>query len=246
VSEQESGLVTGELAARLLMLTRGQFEDYARKGWFKPVSKSPARYQLVEVVQGYLKALKHEQDRPRTQTEAADHIMLSSRRFRELVEEGVLPRVAAGEGYDLGEIRSKYILYQRAQTSGHAHGSNTNALTAERAGLAKEQREAIALKNAVARREYAPVTMMIKGAEIIFSTFRERCLAIPGKIATSCEMRSRGEVEAIMRDELYEALDELSRPILNADRGEVGLGDGGEGADESPLGGETATADDVD
>ena len=55
--------------------------------------------------------------------------------------------------------------------------------------------------------------MVQRSAETIF-TARERVRSMPGKIAAICEMRSRGEVEEIVRSECYEALDELSRPIL--------------------------------
>jgi hypothetical protein len=69
-----------------------------------------------------------------------------------------------------------------------------------------------------------------RGAETIFAAFRERCLSIPGKVAAICEMRSRGEVEQIVRDEVYEALDELSRPILLVDGAPVE--DGNDAASE--------------
>ena len=59
---------------------------------------------------------------------------------------------------------------------------------------------------------------------IIFGAFRKRCLSIPGKIAAICEMRLRGEIEEIIRGEIYEALDELSRPILPVDGGAVAGG----------------------
>jgi hypothetical protein len=38
-------------------------------------------------------------------------------------------------------------------------------------------------------------------------------LSIPGKLADSCDMRSRGEVEEIIRNEVYEALDEILRLV---------------------------------
>jgi hypothetical protein len=80
-------------------------------------------------------------------------------------------------------------------------------------------RQTVALKNAVARGEFVPAVEVLRSAEIVIATFSERVLAIPGKLAESCEMRSRGEVEEIVRDELYEALDELSKPILPVNGG---------------------------
>jgi phage terminase Nu1 subunit (DNA packaging protein) len=108
--------------------------------------------------------------------------------------------------------------------------SATAQLTAERARLAREQAEAVSLKNAVTRGELVRLATVQRSAEIIFAAFRERCLSIPGKVAAICEMRSRGEVEQIVRDEVYEALDELSRPILLVDGAPVE--DGNDAASE--------------
>jgi hypothetical protein len=92
--------------------------------------------------------------------------------------------------------------------------SATAQLTAERARLAREQAEAVALKNAVTRGELIRLATVQRSAEIIFAAFRERCLSVPGKIAAICEMRSRGEVEETVRAEIYECLEELSGPLL--------------------------------
>jgi hypothetical protein len=95
--------------------------------------------------------------------------------------------------------------------------SATAQLTAGRARLAREQAEAVSLKNAVTRGELVRLATVQRSAEIIFAAFRERCLAVPGKIAAICEMRSRGEVEETVRAEIYECLEELSGPILPVD-----------------------------
>jgi hypothetical protein len=68
------------------------------------------------------------------------------------------------------------------------------------------------MQNAILRREYASVALMERGATIIMLTFRERCLAVPGKLAVFGP-----EVEMAARAEIYECLEELSRPILSAD-----------------------------
>jgi phage terminase Nu1 subunit (DNA packaging protein) len=114
--------------------------------------------------------------------------------------------------------------------------SQEAGLTEARADLAREQAAAVALKNAVARGEFVPAAEVLKGAEIVIATFRERILAVPGKIAATCEMRARGEIEEVIRDELFEALDELSRPILPVNGGDFAsrssdLGEGAEGSE---------------
>ncbi|MFB9265014.1 hypothetical protein ACFFWD_17925 [Bradyrhizobium erythrophlei] len=87
-----------------------------------------------------------------------------------------------------------------------------------RTALAREQTAALRLKNAVARREYVSLAGVRREVETMFAMLRERLVSIPGKIAASCEMRERRDVEEIVRDEVYELLDELSRPILPLDR----------------------------
>ncbi|MFG3595526.1 hypothetical protein [Bradyrhizobium sp. RDI18] len=118
--------------------------------------------------------------------------------------------------YRLGTVVKALIAYETKPDGRHGNRDEAR-LAAERARLAKAQADAVELKNKSARRENVPVSIVKKSLENVFSVFRERCLSIPGKVAASCEMRSRGEVEKIVRDEIYEALEELSRPILPVD-----------------------------
>jgi phage terminase Nu1 subunit (DNA packaging protein) len=146
------------------------------------------------------------------------------------VDRQTMVRALAGTPPDAGTDKkplfrvstaSDALARHRAKPDGR-FGSDSNAatakLTAERAALAREQTEAVALKNAATRGDLIPVAAVKRSAEIIIAAFRKRCLSIPGKIALACEMRSRGEIEEIVRAEVYEALDELSRPILSADQ----------------------------
>jgi phage terminase Nu1 subunit (DNA packaging protein) len=142
-----------------------------------------------------------------TTAEAASHIFLTAARFHDLVAQGVITKAERG-AYDLNRVREEYIKNIRKSASGH--GKDAAGLSKARAELAREQTVAVALKNAVARGEYVPLAVIQRSAETVFATFRERILSIPGKIASACEMRSRGEVEEIVRDEVYECLDELS------------------------------------
>jgi phage terminase Nu1 subunit (DNA packaging protein) len=142
-----------------------------------------------------------------TTAEAASHIFLTAARFHDLVAQGVITKAERG-AYDLNRVREEYIKNIRKSASGH--GKDAAGLSKARAELAREQTAAIALKNTVARGEYVPLAAIQKSAEAIFATFKERVLSIPGKVATSCEMRSRAEVEEIVRGEVYECLDELS------------------------------------
>ena len=169
-----------------------------------------------------------------TVAESAAHIFLSVVRFQEFVAKGVITRAERG-AYDLGVVREEYIKHIRKKASNRP--GDGAGLTEARAELAREQSAALALKNAVARGEYVPLEMIMRGVDMIHATFRERCLAIPGKIATGCEMRTRGEVEDLIRAEIYEALDELSRTAVAAS-----ALDSGSAANEIDLDAEAAIA----
>jgi phage terminase Nu1 subunit (DNA packaging protein) len=118
--------------------------------------------------------------------------------------------------YRLATVVKALVEYENKPDGRRGNGDEAR-LAVERARLAREQADAVALKNAITRRENVPVALVKKSLEIILVVFRERVLSMPGKIAASCEMRSRGEVEEIVRDECYECLEELSRPILPLD-----------------------------
>src|SRR5262245_17532784 len=63
--------------------------------------------------------------------EAAHHIDLKERRFRQLIQAGVFQRPKAGGSYDLDEVRVAYIRYLREQAAGRV-GANpkTDAVAA--------------------------------------------------------------------------------------------------------------------
>jgi phage terminase Nu1 subunit (DNA packaging protein) len=126
--------------------------------------------------------------------------------------------------YRLATVVKALIAYETKPDGRRGNGDEAR-LAAERARLAREQTEAVALKNAATRGDLIPVAIVKRSASIIISAFRERCLSIPGKIAASCEMRTRGEIEEIVRAEVHEALDELSRPILVDPPAHVGSDD---------------------
>lgn len=86
---------------------------------------------------------------------------VTSRRIQQLAKEGVIPR-SDGEirgKYPLGASISAYIVNLQRQVSGDDDGET---LTLERARLAREQADKIAMQNAVSRKELAPVSLIIE------------------------------------------------------------------------------------
>lgn len=208
-SASDSGLITGEVAARLLMVEPREIERLNRKHWLTPEAKNPTRYRLVAVVQGYLRYLEHERTRGWTVKEVANDLGITERRFSQLVADGVFPR--SGEnGYDISQIR--VLDRKRLEAAASGRGDGGGQLATERARLAREQGDAIAIKNAVARGDFVPLAQLTKKVSERNSVVRERLLTISGKIADACAMRTREEIEEIIADEIEEVLNELAEP----------------------------------
>lgn len=112
-----------------------------------------------------------------TQQDVADHIDLSRQQAAAWLERlGINWRVAA-----LDEIRVAYIRELREQAAGRAAVGDLD-LAAERARLAKEQADKVAMQNAVTRGELAPVVLieevLTKAAAKVAGVFD----AIPGVV----------------------------------------------------------------
>jgi len=81
---------------------------------------------------------------------------------------------------------------------------------------------AMRFKNAVMRGDYVSLSVVRKAGEKMLMVFRERILSIPGATAdklTPYTPQDRGAIELILRDVLYEALNELSNPAEFGGRG---------------------------
>ena len=89
-----------------------------------------------------------------SQAEFAQLIGVSEARVSQLISEGVLPREATAQDW-----LTAYCERLREQAAGRASAGPLD-LAQERAALAREQRMGQAIKNAVARREYAPVGVL--------------------------------------------------------------------------------------
>jgi len=72
-----------------------------------------------------------------------------------------LKRLGLSGKDSLDTIRVAYIKGLRASASAHAEGASGDALTQERARLAREQADRVAMENAVRRRELAPRALMV-------------------------------------------------------------------------------------
>ena len=142
---------------------------------------------------------------------AANHIALSARAFNFLIEAGVIPRQAPNVGYDLDEVRVRYIKNLRLRASGQ--GDGLASLAKARALLAQQQTETASIRNAVARGEFVAVADVVGIHTNELSTIREAFLSLPGKesdaLSDGDEAR-RAFIEERLRGAVIEILENLS------------------------------------
>lgn len=153
---QPANTISHDAAARVLKLAPADLARLVEQGAVPRVSRDA--YQLMPLVHGYLDHLRAEQDRiiqRPTQAEIAEHLDISDRRVRELaVEWGIDSREIS-----LSAWRIRYLRHLREQAAGRAAAGDLD-LAVERARLAKEQADRIAMQNAVTRKELAPAHLI--------------------------------------------------------------------------------------
>jgi hypothetical protein len=134
-----------------------------------------------------------------TQTEAASHILLDLRRYREKVEQGVIPREPDGS-YRLDKVRAAYIRHLQDAAGGRLRRPDDprDRKSAAEAGLAELQ---LAIRTgAVAR-----VADIQDAVQSEYGIVRERFLQIAPKMAG---VLTPEQVDRLT-DEIHEALEQL-------------------------------------
>jgi phage terminase Nu1 subunit (DNA packaging protein) len=121
-------------------------------------------------------------DEPISQAEFAQLIGVSEARVSQLIADGVLTR-----GETALEWLNGYCERLRDQAAGRM-GSEVGGLdlVQERAALAREQREGQAIKNAVARKEYAPVGLLADVLGMASSAVVDRFDQLEGSLRKAC------------------------------------------------------------
>lgn len=151
------GTINHDTASRLIGVTPGELEALVKSGAVRRQARDA--YALPVLVQDYIGHLKAERERAELapkQAEIAEHLDMSDRAVREFLDAAAIDQRAV----TLTDIRLAYIRRQREVAAGRMAFGDLDLAT-ERARLAKEQADRIALQNAITRREYAP-TMIIE------------------------------------------------------------------------------------
>ncbi|CAM5771962.1 hypothetical protein LMIY3S_03684 [Labrys miyagiensis] len=142
--------------------------------------------------------------------QAAAHIFINERRFRELVDQGVITRAERG-GYDLDLVRREYISNLRTVAAGREKDEGDSQVNIERARKDKEMADRLELQNAVLRREQAPITEMTRAVTAAFTRVRSKFLALPSKLAPLVVVAPSIPVARdILSNEIYDCLTELA------------------------------------
>lgn len=160
-------------------------------------------------------------------------IGVSEARVSQLVSEGVITR-----GESAAEWLIAYCERLRDQAAGRLGESMGLDLVQERAALAREQREGQAIKNAVARREYAPVGLLADVLGMASSAVVDRFDQLEGALKKACpdlpdEAKTTvQQVIAAARNEWVRSTAQLVAESLDA----MLAADEGDGADEIIIG----------
>lgn len=118
---------------------------------------------------------------PIAQAEFAELVGVSEARVSQLISEGVIARGDTAHGWLVG-----YCERLRDQAAGRMGETMGLDLVQERAALAREQREGQAIKNAVARREYAPVGLLSDVLGMASSAVVDRFDQLEGAMRKAC------------------------------------------------------------
>lgn len=149
-----------------------------------------------------------------TVADCANHLFLSERRFRELLDQGVIDRQPPST-YDEDLVREQYITHLREIAAGRSSKEGDLDLTEERARLAKEQADAQEMKNAVSRGELLARQDVTAAITASFARVRARLLAMPSKLAPSViGVPTLAAIKKKISDAVKEALEELASTVV--------------------------------
>ena len=133
---------------------------------------------------------------------------LTPQRVNQLVREGIVPRAERGR-YELVPVVQAYIRYLRDRAvKGDVHGDDYSA---HRTRLVKTRADLMEIEKAQIENRLIPAGDVEKVWGEVLNSCRSKLLSLPTKAATEVfAAESLTEVKAILKQGIYEALNELS------------------------------------
>ncbi|MBY0243174.1 MAG: terminase small subunit [Burkholderiaceae bacterium] len=133
-------------------------------------------------------------NQPMTQADFGALVGVSRQAIGALVARGVLDMDASAQ-----QVLHAYCSHMREHAAGRASGGDLD-LVAERAGLAKEQKDRLAMVNAVTRKELAPVALIEEVLSKAGARIAGMFDAIPGAVRRRVPSLSSDEVNNISKE----------------------------------------------
>ena len=157
-----------------------------------------------------------------TQNQASKHLDMSTRMFKNLIDQGVIKQYPRGE-IDLDEVRVAYIRHQRGQLVGRSKANAT--MDEERKRLISGQADKVELEVDQMAGALIPAEEVRKSWMDHVMSVRAVLLSLPSKISpVVMSANTVREVEDFARTEVYRALDELEASTQSDQEGsEPGL-----------------------
>lgn len=143
-----------------------------------------------------------------TKASIGRHLFMAPQRVGQLMADGALPDTGT-----LDDYRRAYITGLRKTAAGHQSADGALDLTAERAALARVQRERIEMENATTRGDLVRFEDVVTQWREEFSRARAKLLAMASKLAPlMVGVKTPAEAKGMIDTVVWEALNELSKP----------------------------------
>lgn len=137
-----------------------------------------------------------------------DLLALSSGALTDLKKRGIAVHLGH-DAYDLAATVRAYVQHLRGVASGRGGEEHTANLTAERARLAREQADAVALKNAALRGDLVPAADVTREWAEVLRKVRAGVLAVPSRVRAALPQLTAADV-AVLDAEIRATLEGLA------------------------------------
>lgn len=146
-----------------------------------------------------------------TQAECARWLRLSERRFRELVDEGVITKATGKGGYELETVVGEYVENLRQVAAGRGGDIEQKSKATEEARRQRLMGDKLELEVDEMRGSLVPIGQIARAWHSIVIILKTRLNAIPAKVAPLVGAPNPAHAETVIREQIHEALAELSR-----------------------------------